>query len=103
MLISYCKVSDLNPELEALQGRLNFLKNRTNLSTIDLSFYVKKQFISKKEKNRFIRNFVRGWDGLVSLILGLINIWPFVLIIIGIGIFISKKLNSRHRTKKPKK
>ncbi|HSI76450.1 MAG TPA: DUF4349 domain-containing protein [Lunatimonas sp.] len=72
------EIGNLRSEIESIEGRLNYLKNQTSMSTFEVSFY------EKSASSRFglsiggaLRN---GWNNLLSFLLWLLNIWPFVLI-----------------------
>jgi hypothetical protein len=81
------QIGELRAEIESIEGRLRYLSNRVDYSTLDIRFYKKIPEQKIVEENRFGRAFRNGWDGLVGLILGLISIWPF-LILLGIGGYI---------------
>lgn len=72
------EIGSLRSEIESIEGRLNYLKNQTSMSTLVVTFY------EKSASSRFgpsigeaLKN---GWINLLSFLLWLLNIWPFVLI-----------------------
>lgn len=78
------QIGELRAEIESIEGRLRYLRNRVDYSTLDISFYKKMAEHRVVEENRFGRAFRNGWDGLVGFMLGLTSIWPF-LIFLGLG------------------
>lgn len=75
-------IGDLRSEIESIEGRLNYLKNQTSLSTLNMTFYksVHHQII---KRNRFKEAFLSGWSNLISFLVGLTHIWPFILMLLG--------------------
>jgi len=78
------QIGELRAEIESIEGRLRYLSNRVDYSTLDIRFYKKVAEHRVVEENRFGRAFRNGWDGMVSFLIGLTSIWPF-LIIFGVG------------------
>lgn len=78
------QIGELRAEIESIEGRLRYLNNRVDYSTLDISFYKKTPEYRVVEENRFGRAFRNGWDGMISLMIGLTSIWPFLLIF-GVG------------------
>jgi len=85
----------IREEIEAKEGQLKYIDDQASLSTINL--YVYESFTPSEVKRQGFwakvgESFVDGWNGILALIIGLINIWP-ILIIFGILIFfIIKKI-----------
>ncbi len=78
------QIGELRAEIESIEGRLRYLNNRVDYSTLDISFYKKTPEHRVVEENRFGRAFRNGWDGMLSFVIGLTSIWPFLLIF-GVG------------------
>lgn len=85
----------LEEEIESVEGRLKYLTNQVDYSTLNLT-------ISKSNYNKYTRthgNFtdrlksalIKGWFGLVSFLLFVIKIWPF-WIICGILFYLYKRV-----------
>ena len=88
------QIGDLRAEIESIEGRLNYLKNRVSLSTLSMTFYETvpgQTAFGAKFKDGF-RN---GWENFVWFFVMLTNIWPFILltigIVFGIRIYIARK------------
>ncbi len=88
VLLAEEQIRVLTEEIEAKEGRLRYLKNRVNLSTLTLSIYQKVKYVAtpnvyeKSFLTKIKEGFVNGWDILLNLILGLINIWPLVILFV---------------------
>lgn len=77
------QIGTLRTEIESVEGRLRFLKNRIGFSTLTITFY--EEIPSQTEfGNKFKKGFKNGWENLIWFFVGLTNIWPFVLIFIGL-------------------
>jgi hypothetical protein len=67
-------------EIESMEGRLNYLNNQIGYSTLDLSYYEERKgdfgFAS-----RFITSLAEGWNNLLSFIIGLMTLWPLVMVL----------------------
>jgi len=79
------KLRVIREEIEARQGRLNYLKKQVSFSTIYLQITQKLDYKYEpiKEKGFFQRLFKsldKGWKGFVSFLLFLFRIWPVILI-----------------------
>jgi len=75
----------IQEEIESREGRLNYLKNRISLSTINLEIYQEVPYTPDRGSRttfwtRLKQSAANGWTLVVNLVLGLITIWPLVLI-----------------------
>ncbi|MBX2875643.1 MAG: DUF4349 domain-containing protein [Saprospiraceae bacterium] len=75
----------IQEEIESREGRLNYLKNRVSLSTINLEIYQEVPYTPDRGSRttfwtRLKQSAADGWTIVVSLVLGLVTIWPLVLI-----------------------
>lgn len=78
------QIGRLRVEIETQEGRLKYLSNKVAFSTLTLDFYkVIKQEKSKGYASKFGQSFKNGWDNLLMFFIGIVNFWPFVLLIIG--------------------
>lgn len=78
----------IQEEIEAKEGRLQWLKNRVAFSTINLEMYQVIPFTAEPEsmgKKTFMfkvrEGLGNGWEMLTLVLLALVNIWPFVVVI----------------------
>ncbi len=90
VLLAEEKLRVLQEEIEAAQGRLQFLSSKVAFSTIQVDLYETVTFQERPE--RFTKSFGTkitesmgaGWNLLQHLVLGLLYIWP--LLILGMGV-----------------
>lgn len=66
-------------DIESAEGRLKYLKDKVNMSTLNLTFYETTSapvgFFGEIGKS-----FVSGWKGFLYFLLGIISAWPIVLV-----------------------
>ncbi len=74
------QIATVRSEIESMEGRLNYLKNQIAFSTLNLTYY---EMIGTDFgfASKFVNALGNGWDNLLSFLIGLISIWPFVVII----------------------
>lgn len=86
----------LEEEIESSEGRLRYLGDQTAYSTLDIFLTQDKEFIEpvKYKKGlgeKAIESFVSGWDSILSFLLKLLSIWPYLLMLWGFY-FLGKKM-----------
>lgn len=89
------ELNGIQEEIESAAGRINYLSNASAMSTIHLTYY---QVLDATVQNPGEENFwqktkqafASGWNGLVEVLIGLLNIWPLALIA-GIIVWIVKR------------
>ncbi len=90
-------LSIIREEIEAKEGRLKFLHNKVSLSTFYIEFYkttdVKSETISYGQK---ITNALKGgWNGISVFFLGILYLWPFIILLFIIIYLIRRYLKKR--------
>lgn len=89
------EIGTLRTEIESIEGRLRYLQDRVSLSSLTIEYYQLTTssfgFLSKLGSA-----FVTGWNWLLGFIIGLIHMWPFILVIGG-GLYIGFKIRRRRR------
>ncbi|MGG5210486.1 DUF4349 domain-containing protein [Chryseobacterium sp. MIQD13] len=78
-------IRELEDEIDVAEGRLRFIDDRVNYSTLNLSLYKEKVRSSSTSKigfgSRFGDSVTEGWNTFVGFLLGIISLWPFFLLI----------------------
>ncbi|WP_203256588.1 DUF4349 domain-containing protein [Hyunsoonleella ulvae] len=94
------ELSDIREEIEAKQGRLKYLQNKVSLSTIDIEFYKlsSEAPIAKSYGTKMWNAIKGGADGISIFFLGILYIWPLIIIII-IGIFLLRRWMKKRKNK----
>ena len=92
------EIGKLRSEIESLEGRLNYLKNRVALSSLTITYYEKVSssfgFFSK-----FFQALKNGWNYLLWFIIILTSLWPFMLIVV-ITLIVVNTINKKKKKKK---
>lgn len=95
-------IRELEDEIDVSEGRLRFIDDRVNYSTLNLNLYKEKVRSSATSKidfgSRFGDSITEGWNSFVSFVLGVISFWPFFLLI-PLIVFLWRKWKSRRKTK----
>jgi len=95
------EIGTLRADIESFEGRLKYLKNQVSYSTLEIKFYENKEIVNKDRfGSKFKNGFKNGWKALVYFFVGLINIWPFILIITALVYFIRRKIRNRKKKNK---
>lgn len=98
MLEIEAQLSSIREEIEAKEGQLNYLQNRVTLSTITVEFYksvAEESGATSSYGMKIWTAFKSGFNGLSSLFINLLSIWPFIIILFTVGYFIRKKFKSK--------
>lgn len=90
------EIGKIREEIESTEGRLNYLKNETSLSTVYVTIYQELETVYRE--NPVIKSLKNGWKYLLSFLLLLLNIWPFI-IIIGLSVWGFIKLRQGREAK----
>lgn len=76
------ELGELRGEIESIEGRLRYLKNRISLSTLHMSFYKSVEIVDEESSfgKKVSDNFLQGWNGIVTFLIGIVKIWPLLVI-----------------------
>lgn len=92
----------LEDEIDVAEGRLRFIDDRVNYSTLNLNLHKEKIRSSATSKigfgNRFGDSLTEGWNTFVSFFLGIISFWPF-LIFLPFVVFLWRKWKVKNKAK----
>lgn len=81
------QIGALRSDIESIEGRLRYLQDQSQLSSITLTFY-KTTPTTVAYGRRFAEGFADGWNYLVLSIIGLVRAWPFLLLLTVVGFLI---------------
>lgn len=75
------QLGELRGEIESVEGRLRYLDNQSVYSTLSITYYktTPKQVAFGP---KFQQGFSNGWQNFTWFMVGLINIWPFLLLLL---------------------
>lgn len=93
----------LEDEIDVAEGRLRFIDDRVDYSTLELNINKEKPRSSLTSKigfgSRFSDSVAEGWNNFVGFFLGIMSFWPF-LFFIPLLIFAWRKWKQRRKSKK---
>ncbi len=97
------KLNDIRTEIEMLQGQFNYLSKQINYSTIHLSFYEVLPYVYDASQRkgfgaRILSAINSGWQGFLSFMVGLITLWPFLILTV-ILVYLLQQLRKRLKRK----
>jgi hypothetical protein len=97
------KIRGLEEEIESTTGRLKYLSDLVDYSTLDLTISKKKEFkynpVNRdKFSERIKLSLSKGWYGFVDFLLLVIKIWPF-WILVTLSFYFWRKLKKRRNKK----
>ena len=97
------KIRGLEEEIESSEGRLRFIDDQVNYSTLNLTLTKEKPRNTVTSKigfgSRFVDSIANGWNIFVNFILSIVSFWPFLLLI-PLLIFLFKKWRKNRKSKK---
>ncbi|SFF49753.1 protein of unknown function [Thermoflexibacter ruber] len=83
------KLRVIREEIESREGRLKYLKNQVQFSTIHLNYYQTNEKYQKPPKASFLNkvgeSLVEGWEGLLGFLIGLVSVWPLLIAVAGVA------------------
>lgn len=100
MLVIERELATIREEIEAKEGRLNYLKDQVSFSTINIDFYEPIAVVKSKSNTYFsqvIKAIKGGFNNLGNFVLRILYLWPYILIAIPLILFIRKKIKKRFK------
>ncbi len=99
-------IRNLQEEIESTEGKLRYLNDCVNYSTLNLTISTEKDFTYRPAKrDSFIEKFketvAEGWFGLIDFILGLFGLWPYLFLIVPLY-FVIRRWIKRRKARKVK-
>ncbi len=71
-------IGRIRAEIESLEGRLKYLRNRISFSTLTVTFYqLKPEAVGFS--SQFLVALKNGWNSFMLFLLGVVSLWPFIL------------------------
>ncbi|NND63050.1 MAG: DUF4349 domain-containing protein [Flavobacteriaceae bacterium] len=94
------ELANIREEIEAKQGRLNYLQDRVATSTINIEFYkyTAETGVTVSYGRKMVNALKGGWDGISVFFLGILYIWPLLLIIL-IGLLVLRRYLRKSKKK----
>jgi hypothetical protein len=99
MLAIEAQLSAIREEIEAKEGQLRYMQNQVSLSTISIEFYktiAEERGITISYGAKVWNAFKSGFYGISSFFLGLLELWPFIIIAAALFYFIRKRFKKKN-------
>jgi len=94
MLKIETQLSAIREEIEVKEGQLRYMQNRVSMSTITIEFYkplAQKNSATISYGSKIGNALKSGFNGISSFFIGLIELWPFIVILVAVIYFIRKR------------
>lgn len=88
------QLAEIREEIEAKEGQLKYMQSRVSMSTIDIEMYTENpsQSGATVSYGGKIWNAIKsGFYGLSNFIVGIISMWPFILIFVLLFVLIKRR------------
>ena len=98
MLEIETQLSAIREEIEAKEGQLRYMQNRVSMSTITIEFYknvAEESGVTVSYGAKIWNAIKSGFFGISSFLLGLLEIWPFIILLSAIIYFIRKRIKKK--------
>lgn len=98
------KIRVITEEIEAKEGQLRYLRDQVSLSTLTLTLYETQEYRDTGDAyqrgfgSKFRSSLAMGWELIQALVLGLVSIWP-LLLLGGIGAWFFRRWRRRRAVK----
>lgn len=92
------ELSVIREEIESKEGQLKYLQNKVSLSTITINFYktvANSQDATVSFGSKMWNAIKSGWNGISTFFIGLLHIWPFIIILVAVILYIRKRIASK--------
>lgn len=74
------QINQLRGEIESIEGRMKYLSNQVDYSTLNLSYY-KTTPVQSHLMEKMSQGFKNGWSAVIYVLIILANLWPFILLV----------------------
>jgi len=94
------KLSEIREEIEAKEGRLNYLQNQVSMSTLNISFYkpvAQGQKATVSYGGRIGNAIISGFNGISNFFIELLGIWPLIVTLVVLFILIRKRFKRKKK------
>ncbi len=94
------QLGQIREEIEAMEGQLKLLTDQVNYSTISLNIYQKLDYTPEPESGFFSEvneAFIRGWRGIGEFLVGLVRVWPLLIVICIAAVLVIRRIRARRK------
>ncbi len=94
------ELATIREEIEAKEGRLKYIQNKVSMSTINLEFYKTmehKAGATVSFGTKFVNAIKSGFNGISSFFIWLIEVWPFIVILVALIYFVKRRFKRKSK------
>lgn len=93
------ELAEIREEIEAKQGRLKYLQSQVSLSTLHIYFYKNEVTtqVTNSYGSKMINALKSGWNGVSVFFLGLLHLWPFLILLSISAFFVRRWMKKKHK------
>jgi len=94
------QLSEIREEIEAKEGRLQYLKNKVAMSTLDIEFYKPRAVGTKATVSyggRIGNAIVSGFNSISNFFISLLGIWPVIVTLVALFVLIRKRFKRKNK------
>lgn len=93
------ELSTIREDIEAKQGRLEYLQSQVSYSTLNINFYkeISNTGITVSYGTKIVNALKSGWFGISSVFLGILTLWPLLIVGLVVAIIIRRWLKSSNK------
>ena len=98
MLEIEAQLSAIREEIEAKEGQLRYMQSQVSMSTINIEFYktvANEGGATISYGSKIWNAITSGFNSISSFFIGLLSIWPFLIILAAAVYFIRKRFNKK--------
>lgn len=88
------QIGELRTEIESIEGRFKYLNDRISYSTLTIIFYEQTNS-SFGFSSKFGQALINGWDNVLWVLIRLVNLWPFLIILVLVFIILLRKKKNK--------
>ena len=95
-------IRTLQEEIESMEGRLKYLNNKVDLSTVNMTFYEQSDMLPVQTESfgwKMKEALAWGWHGFLEFLVGMVYLWPLWLMM-GITLYIIIRIVKRGRKRR---
>lgn len=92
------QLAEIREEIEAKEGQLKYMQNQVSMSTVSIEMYTynaSESGITVSYGGKIWNEIKSGFNGLSSFLLGIIGVWPFIIIFVLLFIFIKRRFKKK--------
>ena len=92
------QLAEIREEIEAKEGQLKYMQSQVSMSTISIEMYTNnpsENGVTVSYGGKIWNEIKSGFNGLSSFLLGIISVWPFIIIFVVLFIFIKRRFKKK--------